>query len=310
MRPSSLNIAALLLMLATGIAIGNITSHELPKANAAADQPAVPAAPPPVTPVVENTEAAVHDAKHIGVVFVRQSADVAARSDGVIQAVYANLGDRVKAGDLIAQIDSYSAGQQLEMAEAMLRSAQADERDLDFETEEARVRYSRRERLAAEGLISREDLSTARVQLDRAEAKLQAAKARVAEQTARVGDVKGAVANTSIRAPFDGTVAARYLDPGAAVRFGTAIISLIQSDDLWVRFAVPQSAQSRVRIGTPIRFELTGAVAPIPGIIEYIAPSLAGTSQELLVEARLNPPAALRNVVRTGASGQVSTRER
>jgi RND family efflux transporter MFP subunit len=310
MRPSSFNIAAMAFTLAIGIAAGALLFRDLPRTSAAADQPMAPTvAPLAIKPVSDRIEPA-DDAGHLGVVFVRQSADIAARSDGALQAVYANLGDRLKAGDVIAEIDSYSIRRQLEMAEATLRSAQADQRDLELELRDAASRYQRREQLAQEGLISREDLSTARVQFDRAEAKLQAAAARVAEQTAHVNEVKGSVANTLVRAPFDGTVAARYLDPGAAVRFGTPIVGLIRPEDLWVRFAVNGTEQARLRIGTLIEFEQPGSSTSVPGTIEYVAPSIAATSQEVLVEARLTPASVIRNLIRPGATGRVSTRER
>src|SRR5207248_6484036 len=135
------------------------------------------------------------DAMHLGVIFARQSADIVARSEGSLQAITANLGDHLKAGEVIAQIDSYSITQQLEMAEATLRSALADQRDLELELKDAESRCRRREELAQEGLISREDLATARMQVDRAEAKLQAAQARVSEHVAHVNDVKGSVGN-------------------------------------------------------------------------------------------------------------------
>jgi RND family efflux transporter MFP subunit len=228
-----------------------------------------------------------------------------ARSEGALESVQANLGDLLKAGDVIARIDSYSLVRQLEMAEATLRSAQADERDLQFESHDAQSRYERREELAKDGLISREDLATARIQVDRADAKIQAAAARVAERSAHVNEAKEALANAVVRAPFDGTVAARYLDPGAAVRFGTPIVSLMRPEDLWVRFAVSEPAGRGVRIGGPVRFALTGSSLEIAGAIGYVAPAVTGTSQELLVEARLSLPSAARDAIKPGAIGRV-----
>jgi RND family efflux transporter MFP subunit len=310
MKRSSLNIAGMLLTLAVGITVGALGFRDLPNTNAATERSIAPTdAPPPVAPV-PTPDNARHsdDGGRLGVIFARQSADIVARSDGALQAVYANLGDRVKAGDVIAEIDSYSITQQLGMAEAALRSAQADQRDVELELQDAQTRYHRREQLAEEGLVSMEDLATAKVQCDRAEAKLHGVQAHVAEQTAHVDDVKRSVANTVITAPFDGTVAARYLDAGAVVRFGASIVSLIRPEDLWVRFAVGE--QQRPRIGTIVEFELQGSTASIPATIEYLAPSITATSQELLVEARLQVPAALLDQVRPGAIGRVSSRTR
>src|SRR5947209_5909002 len=124
--------------------------------------------------------------------------------------------------------------------------------------------------------------------------------------SANLGDVREVVANTVIRAPFDGTVAARYLDAGAAVRSGTPIISLIRPDDLWVRFAIPETKRARLIIGGLVHFQLEGSTVSVPGTLEYVAPSIIADSQELLVEARLSVPAALQDQIRPGASGRVS----
>src|SRR5262249_4886573 len=156
-------------------------------------------------------------------------ADIVARSEGILEALYVNLGDRLKAGDVIASTETYSVTPQLQIAEAGLRSAEAERGDNEVELRDAETRYSRRQELAEWGLVSMEDLATAKAQVDRAEAKLQVTQARIAEQVARVSEAKQSLANTTITAPFAGTVAARYLDSGAAVRSGSPIISLIRS---------------------------------------------------------------------------------
>jgi len=301
----SFNLAGMLLTLAIGIAVGALIFRDLPQTSAATDRLAAPTDTPPVNPVPDDTQH-TGDAGYVGVIFARQSADIVARLEGSLQSISANLGDRLKAGDVIAHIDSYSVTQQLEVAEATLRFAQADQRREELELKDAEARYRRREELAEAGLISMEDLATARAQVDRAEAKLQAAQARVAEQMAHLNDVKEVVANTVIRAPFDGTVAARYLDAGAAVRSGTPIISLIRPDDLWVRFAIPETKRARLIIGGLVHFQLEGSTVSVPGTLEYVAPSIIADSQELLVEARLSVPAALQDQIRPGASGRVS----
>jgi multidrug resistance efflux pump len=118
------------------------------------------------------------------------------------------------------------------------------------------------------------------------------------------------LANTVVRAPFDGIVAARFLDPGAAVRFGTPVISLMRPDDLWVRFAVPQSHRSPAVVGDAIEFQLENSSLAIAGVVQHVSPSIISASQELLVEARLKVPAALRDQVKAGEVGIVSSQTR
>src|SRR5262249_52408969 len=188
------------------------------------------------------------------VIFARQHVDIAARSDGRVEAIYVHLGDHLKPGAVIAKMESYAFTQQLDMAEATLRSAQAEGRSASVELKEAEVRHTRRERLGHAGLLSKEEVGTATGQVERARTQLEVAQARVAEQQARVRQTKDALANTVITATFEGTVAARYLDPGAMVHAGSPVINLMRSEDLWVRFAAPEAL--RLPVGGSISVHL------------------------------------------------------
>ena len=159
-------------------------------------------------------------------IFARQLVDIAARSDGRLEAVYVHLGDHLKPGDVVAQIESYAITQQLDIAEATLRSAQAEVRSASVELKDAEIRHTRRERLVNAGLLSKEELATAAVQVERARTTLEVAQARVAEQQRGSGKPKTRWPTPVITATFEGTVAARHLDPGAMVRVGSPVINL------------------------------------------------------------------------------------
>jgi RND family efflux transporter MFP subunit len=306
-------LIAMLLMLAIGVGLGMlITTSHRSTAHAVVDAPqaAPPPAPSPVIrPVPEPVAqpAAVPPApdQYIGVIFARQLADIVARSEGRLESVYVHLGDHLKLGDVIAKIESYAIMQQLEMAEASLRSAQAEARSAEVELKDAEVRYSRRERLVQAGFLSKEELATANVQVERARTTLEVAQARVAEQMARVRQTKASLANTMIKAPFEGTVAARYLDPGATVRAESPVINMMRSDDLWVRFAAPEETRATMPVGSTIRVHLEGLNAVIPGMIEHTAPGVDPMSREVVIEAKLHVPAARRGQIKPGLSGYV-----
>jgi RND family efflux transporter MFP subunit len=316
MRLSSFHIGSVLLTLATGITVGALVFRNSSATLAAIVRPTAATSPSSSVAIAVSEgqetplQARLLDSKYLSVVFARQTADIVARSEGILESVYVNIGDRLKAGDIIARAETYSISQRLQMAEATLRLVKAEQHETELELEDAQTRYQRREELAESGLISREDLATAKLQVDRAEAKLQAAKARVTDQMARVNEAEESLAQTTITAAFAGTVAARYLDAGAAVRSGTPIVSLIRPEDLWVRFAIPQTAEPLTGLGSVVEFQLEGSPIGIPGRIEYVSPAMAAASQELLVEARLKVPAASRDQIRPGATGLVSLQAR
>jgi RND family efflux transporter MFP subunit len=311
--PSFNSLIAMLLMLIMGVGLGMLimTSHdasvhaviEAPKATVTpVPSPAVRPAPEPVAPEAPTPQA---PEPYVGVIFARQLVDMAARSDGRLEAVYVHLGDHLRPGDVIAQIESSAIRQQLEMAEASLRSAQAETRSTSVELKDAEVRHTRREGLVKAGLVSREELATAAVQVERARTNLEVAQARVAEQMARVKQTKGLLANTVITATFEGTVAARYLDPGAMVHVGSPVINLMRSEDLWVRFAAPEDRRVSMPVGASVGVHLEGLPGVIPGTIAHIAPGVDSMSREVVVEAKLHVPAAWRGQMQPGLSSYV-----
>jgi RND family efflux transporter MFP subunit len=219
--------------------------------------------------------------------------------------VYVHLGDHLRPGDVIAQIESSALRQQLAIAEASLRSAQAEARSSTIELKDTEVRHNRRERLVKAGLVSREELATAAVQVERARTNLEVAQARVTEQLARVKQTKALLANTVITATFEGTVAARYLDPGALVHTGKPVINLMRSEDLWVRFAAPEDRRGSMPVGASVSVHLAGLPGVIPGTIAHLAPGVDSLSHEVVVEAKLHVPAAWRGQMQPGLSGYV-----
>jgi RND family efflux transporter MFP subunit len=303
----------MLLMLILGVVLGMLimtghhaSGHAVVEAPQAAATPVLDSVvrpvPEPVAPEAPTQQA---PEQYVGVIFARQLVDIAARSDGRLEAVYVHLGDHLKPGDVIARIESSAIRQQLAMAEASWRSAQAETRSTSVELKDAEVRHNRREGLVKAGLISREELAAAAVQVERARTNLEVAQARVAEQTARVKQMQELLANTVITATFEGTVAARYLDPGAVVHVGSPVITLMRSEDLWVRFAAPEDRRVSMPVGVSIEVHLEGLPGVIPGTIAHIAPGVDSVSREVVVEAKLHVPAAWRGQMPPGLSGDV-----
>jgi multidrug efflux pump subunit AcrA (membrane-fusion protein) len=167
------SLIVMLLMLALGIGLVTlIVAGRSPRHNEVVGFPPASAAPvssPPIKPapdaVAQSAEGQPPSDRYLGVIFARQSADIVARSDGRLEAVYASLGDHLKPGAVIARIESSSIAQQLEMSQAALRSAQAEERNAHVELKDAESRYARREALVESGVLSKEDLATAKVQV-------------------------------------------------------------------------------------------------------------------------------------------------
>lgn len=258
-------------------------------------------------PLLETGEQPTNSiAEFVGVTIALETIEVAASSEGRLEAVYVNLGDQLKPGDRIARINSDSINQSLAMARASLQAIQAEERRMQLALTEAEDKSSRRRTLAAEGLLSKEEVVSAELQVKMAATNLEAAKARIAEQQARVAQVADSLANTELRAPFAGTVAARLANAGQLVHSGSAVVSLIRADDLWIRFAVPQQQLASVSIGSIVGVNIEALNSATTAVVENIAPTVDAVSQLFFVEARLKIPTVWQGRIKPGLTVRCS----
>ncbi len=249
---------------------------------------ASPAAAP--APPVRRTAAAEPRPERkgwIGVVVTRESVDVTAETQGRLQAIYVEIGDVVPRGGRIATLDAQVIGQDLEMARSALRAAEADVRRAAAELAEARQRSERRQ--ANPDFFSKEDLAESELRAKTAASSYEVAQAGVAEQRARIRQIEATRGQTEIRAPFDGRVAERFVDPGAVVGPGTPLVRLISSGDLLVRAAVPPEEARALSVGAPVTATARSTGLRVPGKVQRIAPEVDAASQMVLIEVRLTP---------------------
>ncbi len=279
-------------------ALGSAVSAE---PMAAAREAALPSASAPAP------SAAAPTSDFLGVVLARASVDLAARFDGRIRAVHVRLGDVVPAGASVASLDIPGLRFDLNMAEAEAHASEVEQSRAAVELTQAEERLARRRALSAEALATGEDLAAATYQQKLAEVAVQTARAQLEGKRARVGQLRKNTDDTEIRAPFEGIVAARYVDPGANVTSATAIVRLLSARDFFVRFAVPEESAARLSIGAPVGVSLGGAA--LHGAVDKISPEVDAASRMIIVEAQLDA-ASLDMKARSGEMARVSIEEK
>ena len=268
----------------------------------------------PSTPAVPDTALALDGANEpaaqtsdlgfLGVVVSRTSVDFAAKFDSHLESVDVRPGDRVERGARLAMLDVRSAQQDLLMAEAALRTAEAEQQQTSLDVAEARARVDRLTRLT--DLVSREQTATGHYQADLAETRLSRALAQVAERQARVDQLRETIRDADIRASFNGVVAARYLDPGSTVARGTPIVRVINPGALWLRFAVPESRAKEVGVGRRVTAQLQSPPRTVTAVVDRVTPEIDNALQMLVVEAAITGNATALTTISAGAAARVS----
>src|SRR6266436_9630679 len=164
-------------------------------------------------------------------------APVFAQTSGYLKKWYFDIGAQVKAGDVLADIDTPQVDQQLNQAKATLKEAQAA---LDL----SQVTYRRDQDLLQRRVIAQQDFDTAASDLGVKQATVNADEAAVLSLQA-LEDFK------IVKAPFDGIVTARNTDIGALVNSGSGnpLFVLAQVKPLRVYINVPENMAQDVTVG-------------------------------------------------------------
>jgi RND family efflux transporter MFP subunit len=236
------------LMLAVAAALYLLRASSEQRSEAEAGGLASPARPAP--------DRQPRHAGFVGVVLSGESVDIEPRSEGRIDEVLVKPGDRVLRGAPIARLDVRAMAHQLAIARAALAGASH--------------RYARR-RLAARvsEALTAEELDTARLE--------------VAQERAKVAILTEAIKEAMVPAPFEGTVAERYLSPGALAGPGKPIVRLLGAGPPRIRFAVPEEHAGAVSVGAPITVEVgqsqvRGAISDLNPEVDVSAGMLYGTA--------------------------------
>ncbi len=235
------------------------------------------------------------------------SADIAAFYAGRLLAVHVRVGDAVKQGDVLAELDPVDAKEQIAEARAQARAAAAEEQRAKVEHAAAAAETARMEELARKQIISELEIDNLRARAAALAAAAQAAAAGEGEANARVRLLEKRLVESKVRAPFAGRVAARYVDPGATVTAGARLVRLVATEPLWVRFQVPEQDIIGLEPGTRLRVLTDAGRSPLetPGAAEQADPAIGVTAEVtgvasevdrqqrvVSVEARLESPPA------------------
>ena len=211
--------------------------------------------------------AIVSEVMGTGTLEARVSTTISPKIAGRISSVTIDQGERVKAGDLLVQLDAEELEQQVEIARAQVDVSkaavirlEADKARATASLEQAQRTLVRVEKLAASSSVSREELERSSEALAVAIAETARAEAAITEgQKSLLAAEKtleyhlARLRDTRIVAPFDGLIVARHREAGDVVVPGSGVLTLISTDLLWVTAWVDETAMSSLAAGQVAR---------------------------------------------------------
>ena len=255
----------------------------------------------PLTPALFGT----------GNVVARATHKVGPTSAGRLSRVAVQTGDKVRAGQWLAEVEPVDLDQRVAAQQAALQRADAGIVAARAQRDEAQVRQEfaaqqaqRYAQLQASGFASPELTLAKRQEWQAAQAGLRAAQAALAsaeQERQRLQAEREASRrqrdNLTLRAPVDGWVVRRNADPGTTLLAGQAVLEIVEHGGLWldVRFDQQRAAGLQAGLAAQIVLRSQGD-APLPGKVERIEPYADATTEEILAKVgfagAITPPIA------------------
>ena len=235
-----------------------------------------------------------------------QEVELHAKVAGYVRRINVDIGDHVRAGQVLAVLEVPELNAQVVGAQAGVRHS--DEEIARAKNELARAKadhdalHTAAVRLqqasaARPGLIAQQELDNAESRDRASEAQVEAAKSALAakEQQAEMAratqtQISAMQDYSRIVAPFDGVVTWRYADTGALIQAGTSnassapVVKLAQVNMLRLRLPIPESLASQVHVGLPVEIQVQAASATLHGKVSRSTEALDRSTRTMQVE--------------------------
>ena len=175
----------------------------------------------------------------MGLIYSKSSPSLAVEVSGRVVKIIADVGDKVKAGDILAKIDSEKYNLQFSQAKAEIArlSALLVNKELDLQ---------RAEKLFKDNLVSEE-------MMDRTKADFNALKEQMNAADAQLRNANRLIEETNIKAPIESEVAIKHIDAGDYVQPGMVVYELVDTKNLKVDLSFPEYLSPKLKKGLEVR---------------------------------------------------------
>ncbi len=213
---------------------------------------------------------------------------VAATEIGRLESVTVEVGDRVKAGQVVGKLEDALQASSVQIAQ--LQAAMRGELDATrAEVELHRLRTESLRKLAADGMARPDELSRAETDLRISTAKYAAAQEQLSLRQLELERYELQLQRREIRVPMDGVISQLFHRPGEYITpSDPAVVRLLVMDKLFAVFNIPVEDTSVIQVGTPVKVYLRSSATSIDAKINSIAPDIDGESGTVRIRVQLD----------------------
>ncbi|XKM13898.1 efflux RND transporter periplasmic adaptor subunit [Orbaceae bacterium ac157xtp] len=196
-----------------------------------------------------------------GTIKAFKQVSVGAQVSGQIKKLYVELGDEVKKGDLIAEIDDLTQNNNLKQAQAALESLEAQRKAKMANLVNNQLTYDRQLKLVNRGAGAQSDLDAALAQLDAIKAEIVALDANIVSAQIAVDTANVNLGYTKITSPMDGVIVAIPVEAGQtvnSVQSAPTIVKVAQLDKMTIEAQISEADVINVAKGMNVYFTILG----------------------------------------------------
>ncbi len=244
-----------------------------------------PLAPVEVTLATVSTQTIRPAVFGVGTVEARYSYQVGPTAAGRIKQLYVQVGDRVRAGQLLGEMDPVDLNDRLQAQQAAVKRAEANVQDAEARQRYAHAQAKRYGELLPLKATSEEIVSAKWQELQTADAALVAAREERSRLQSEYTGLRSQQGNLRLVAPVAGLVTLRGAEPGTTVVAGQTVVELIDPASVWINTRFDQIAANGLKAGLPARIELRSRKGTLlSGSIARIEPKADSITEEVLAK--------------------------
>lgn len=196
-----------------------------------------------------------------GILKAFKTVAVGAQVNGQLKTLHVSLGDKVKKGQLLAEIDPVLQQNTLKDSEAQVENLQAQKRSKQALLRQFQQSYQRQSQMNIKDAASRADMESVQAQLESTKHDISSLEAQIKRAVIAVDTARANLGYTRINAPIEGTVISIDTEEGQTVvsnQAATTILTLATLDTMTVKAKISEADVTRVKPGLETYFTLLG----------------------------------------------------
>ncbi len=221
----------------------------------------------------------------------KETVDISPKITGRIQTIHHLVGDVVKPGDVLAEMEADELRQQVMRSEASYAVGEANVAQSRAQLANAKADLDRAHLLFDQDLLSPQEFQQSQTSLQVQEAQVQLSEAQLQQAQAELNELKIRLEGSKVYSPMHAVVSERYVDPGALVNPNTPILQVVNLSTMVTRGNVPERYVENLSVGSLAEVNVDAIPGQLfEGRVARIAPVLDAATRSAVIEIDIQNP--------------------